>query len=264
MALQRVLFPIDQPVMPEGLQIGRKPAIDRLETELRGFGHQWLIAPRRTGKTSVAKAALERLRQDGFTVIEVDLTMPKIREPEDLAAAIAAAARSSAPALAEVDDDLGDVLAALSATARQSGQRMFMLLDEVHLLDDIDTGIRHVARCCHEDGSPIVFVFAGSEASAVRALRDEGQLAAVGSDFDLPAIAHEDWCHGLRLRFDEAGVEIADDELDRIVRASDGHPRRTMLIAHKTHTSARQQPDSVATPTVVEIAVNEARRDRSW
>jgi hypothetical protein len=113
--------------------------------------------------------------------------------------------------------------------------------------------------------SPIVFVFAGSEESAAAALRETGQpLASIGEEFELSEIAREDWMPGLRMRFDEAGVEIGENELTAILDASDCHPRRTMLVASRVRASAAKEPDGVATPTVVELAIGDAERDRSW
>jgi hypothetical protein len=48
------------------------------------------------------------------------------------------------------------------------------------------------------------------------------------------------------------------------VEASDGHPRRTMLIAAYAHSAAVAQPDHTATATLVELAIKDARGDRAW
>lgn len=267
-ALQSLIFPIDQPVMPEERQIGRGPAIDRLETELRGIVHQWIIGERRIGKTSVARAVLARLSDSGHLALDLDLSRLELDTPEDLAEEIARQASTQDPAFAVEPGDaqgLGQVLVTLAEHARASGQRAFVLLDEVHLLDDVDHAAGHVAHACHEPESPIVFVFAGSERSAVEALRELGRpLAAVGREFKLPEIAPEDWLYGLRARFEEAGVEIARTQLEAIVAASGGHPRRTMLIASNVYASAQSQPDAAASDALVELAIRDAREDRAW
>lgn len=140
-----------------------------------------------------------------------------------------------------------------------------MLLDEAHLLAGLDGAEAKVARWCREPDCPIVFVFAGSEEAAVRALRETGQpLAAIGREFELTEIALDDWLPGLEARFAEADVRIGEAELRAIVAASNGHPRRTMLIASIVHTSAAMQPDHHATATLVELAIGDARRDLSW
>jgi hypothetical protein len=170
--------------------------------------------------------------------------------------------------LAGADDGspgLGSVLEALSLHARATERRSVILIDEVHLLADIQGGERELARWARESDIPIVFVFAGSEQAAVRALRKPGRmLASIGEELSLPDIATEDWLHGLRRRFGEAEVLVADDQLLAIVEVSDGHPRRTMLISARVHSSAAVAPNCEATKTLVELAIREARGDHSW
>jgi hypothetical protein len=170
--------------------------------------------------------------------------------------------------LAGADDGspgLGTVLNALALQASASGRRVVILLDEVHLLEDLPEADKEIARWCRELDSPVVFAFAGSEESAVRALRGAGRpLEVVGEEFHLLPIASSDWLHGLRDRFAEAEVEIEEKELYEILDASDGHPRRTMLIASRVHTAALAHPDRLANDTLVALAIQDARRDRAW
>ncbi len=183
---------------------------------------------------------------------------------QDAGEALAAVAAVLAGA-DEGQPGLDKVLEALSVHARATERHAFVLLDEVHLLARLDGAEQTVARWCHEPDSPIVFAFAGSEEAAVRELREAGRpLAAVGSEFELAPIRPEDWRPALRERFFAGGVSIDNAELDAIVAASGGHPRRTMLVASNVHASALMQIDRVATATVVELAIRDARGDRSW
>jgi len=296
--------------MPEERQIGRLSSIDSLEARLLCVVHQWLIGERRIGKTSVARAVLERLRRRGCLALDVDLSKLGIVEPQDLAAEIAAQsllagggnragsigrvrrlARSqrrsagqlggalkaiglesegstltaAAAILADGEPDLNGSLEALAHHARESGRNAFVLIDEVHMLARIPEADAHIARWCREPDSPIVFLFAGSEAAAVEALREPGRaLAAIGNEFKLPAIGLEDWLGGLASRFAEAGVEIGRRELEAIVAASNGHPRRTMLIASNVRDLAGMQPRVAAIEVIVEIAIQTAQKDRAW
>lgn len=313
MALQPIiLFPIDQPVMPEDRQIGRGPSIDALQTALKSAAHQWMIGERRIGKTSVAKAVLSRLRGEGAVALDVDLSRIRISSSDDLAAEIAGQAQAAGvgdtsregqissfvrrhrrqakdlaallgslgfddegeavaaiagllAGAAEARPGLGAVLEALAIHARISGQRVFVLLDEVHLLARLEGSEEAVAEACRKPEGPIVFVFAGSEESAARELGASGRpLAAVGTEFHLPLIAPEDWLSGLRRRFAEAEVEIDGRELDAIIDASECHPRRTMLIAAKTHSQVLAMPHDSAGPELVELAISAAKKDRAW
>jgi DNA polymerase III delta prime subunit len=75
MAVSRAeVLPVGPPVAPEW-QIGREGDIARLSASLRQGDHTVLAAERRTGKTTVALAALEQLATEGGNVIvAVDLS----------------------------------------------------------------------------------------------------------------------------------------------------------------------------------------------
>ena len=66
------LFPTDSPLAPADL-IGRQDAVAALADQLGAHTHRIVAGPRRTGKTSVCEAALDRLRRDGAYVVAVDL-----------------------------------------------------------------------------------------------------------------------------------------------------------------------------------------------
>ncbi|MGC1852899.1 MAG: AAA family ATPase [Solirubrobacterales bacterium] len=311
MALHPILFPIDQPIMPESRQIGRRGEIGDLEARIITAGHQWLIGPRRTGKTSVAKAVLARLRQRHRVALDVDLSKVVVSESRDLAGEIARQAQAAhvgsnkmpkrlrdiargqsqkakqlsgalkgigfdseadalaaaASVLAEADDGgpgLQPVLEALSLHARATGKSVTVLLDEVHLLADLPGAVEEVAIACREEDCPIVFLFAGSEEAAVRALREEGPLEQIGQEFTLGEIGFSDWLTGLGDRFEEAGVAIEQGDLYRILEASDGHPRRTMLICSYAHSAMRAQGTDTASSEVVGFAIRDAQGDRAW
>jgi hypothetical protein len=131
------------------------------------------------------------------------------RDEGDALAAVAAL-------LAGADDGspgLGSILEAISLHARATERRSVILIDEVHLLAEVAGGESELARWAREPEIPIVFVFAGSEESAVRALREPGRpLAPIGEELSLPDISTEDWLYGLRRRFREA---IRDAQGDR-------------------------------------------------
>lgn len=69
------LFPTNEPVAP-GEMIGRSEDVSRLAASLATGQSLRILAPRRTGKTTVCRAALERLRQEGWYVASVDLMLP--------------------------------------------------------------------------------------------------------------------------------------------------------------------------------------------
>jgi hypothetical protein len=68
----RDLFPTDDPVDTAQL-IGRDDDIDELVRNLHGGSHRRVLGPRRTGKTTICEAAVEKLTQLGFYSVAVDL-----------------------------------------------------------------------------------------------------------------------------------------------------------------------------------------------
>lgn len=215
-ALQSILFPIDQPIMPETRQIGREVCLDKLETKLDAAAHQWLIGERRIGKTSVAKAVLARLRSRGSVALDIDLSRLAVSTSEGLAGEVARQAQAAGvgaerplrkkflgiaakhrPTTTELSGalnglgfeevsqalsavsallagadggapGLAGVLDALALHARATEQRAYLLFDEVHLLGRLEDAEEKTAAQCREQDCPIVFLFAGSEESAVR------------------------------------------------------------------------------------------------
>ena len=69
------LFPTDEPVAPDQM-IGRGEDVSRLVSSLAAGQSLRILAPRRTGKTTVCDAALQRLREEGWYTATVDLMEP--------------------------------------------------------------------------------------------------------------------------------------------------------------------------------------------
>lgn len=68
----RDLFPTDAPIGGDDL-IGRAVEVGSVREDLAAGVHQVLLGPRRTGKTSVCRAALDDLADDGAYVVSLDL-----------------------------------------------------------------------------------------------------------------------------------------------------------------------------------------------
>jgi hypothetical protein len=66
------LFPTDEPVSPDQL-IGRADDVATVAASLQAGANVVIAAPRRTGKTTVCDAAMEKLKAEGFYVAAVDL-----------------------------------------------------------------------------------------------------------------------------------------------------------------------------------------------
>src|SRR5271167_2827741 len=68
----RELFPTDDPVRPE-LLIGRADDVRDLAARLKDGTHMVMAGPRRTGKSTVGLAALERVRSPELYIAQADL-----------------------------------------------------------------------------------------------------------------------------------------------------------------------------------------------
>jgi len=127
----RELFPTDDPVEPD-LLIGRASDVEDLASRLEAGTHVVLAGPRRTGKSTVALAALSRIQTDGLYTAHVDLW-----DYEDLASLTKALAQS-------IVANRGPVAKALDR-ARESGRELRELLPtgaiatlRTHLGEDVE------------------------------------------------------------------------------------------------------------------------------
>ena len=95
----RDLFPTDAPVSADGL-IGRAADVAALREDLAAGVHQVILGPRRTGKTSVCRSALDGLADGGAYVVSLDFF--GLASAAELAAAMVAAAVGNRGPAAEV------------------------------------------------------------------------------------------------------------------------------------------------------------------
>jgi hypothetical protein len=108
------LFPTDVPI-PASQMIGRRDDVREVTLALLGATNLVMAGPRRTGKTSVCEAALNRCRRQGAYAVHIDLF--RIGDAAELAEALALgviANRSAAHRIIRRARELGRT--ALSAT----------------------------------------------------------------------------------------------------------------------------------------------------
>src|SRR5919198_1270590 len=106
------LFPTDRPVDPVHM-IGRMEDVDRVATTLLGGGNVVLAGPRRTGKTTVADAALQACAADGAYVAAVDLF--GLTDATEFAQALTVRLLANRPALRRAFGEAGGVREVLGA-----------------------------------------------------------------------------------------------------------------------------------------------------
>ncbi len=274
------------PPLPAELQVGRGPFVTALVDRLVACEKIKLLATRRTGKTSAARAALDELRAAGLVTAEVDLARtPGVENvgavlAEQLAVGLVAAARANRAVswLAELPDDeqllervtqrlmehdlsAGAVLecAAEGAIPGAGG----VLIDEAHHVAEWNPedqgGLREFLRHDRKLG----VVVASSEASALDGLIGPGQpFEYVGIRLPLPRIRDEDWRGALRPRFEAFDAPITDDALTLLLDESQRHPYCTMLLARESARIGRTLGETG--DAAVAAALEVAERDEAW
>src|SRR5918999_8652 len=136
------LFPTDHPIDPAHM-IGRAEDVDRVAAALLGGGNVVLAGARRTGKTTVADAALQACAADGAYVAAVDLF--GLTDATEFAQALTVALLANRPALRRAFGEAGSVRDVLGALRRAAAVR---------------------ARQDLGDGVEVVFEIGGSVAEA--------------------------------------------------------------------------------------------------
>ncbi|MFL5846262.1 MAG: AAA family ATPase [Solirubrobacteraceae bacterium] len=178
-------------------------------------------------------------------------------------------------ALAGSEDEdtmnLREVLSAIQVASISADRPTIVFVDEVQRLstswgsdeDGRDAQLAIAETMDHAEGR-VVFLLAGSERSAVEELLAEGQpLRREGMMFEVQPISGEDWRHGLADRFSELNAEITSERIDQILRASAGHPQRTMRVcAHVQQIIGSGMFD--VSELVVEQAIERAQGHPSW
>jgi len=209
MPLPPPAFPLGTPASGRDL-VGRDEAVAELALRLSTGQHLLLFGPRRTGKTSVAEAALARLRAGGLLGARVDLTYTPskraladalagaclqvagtgFRALEQLRAALASVRpelrlrRELGPEAAEFvlglarpdtrpdaeDEVLRSALALPERVAATRGRRAILCLDEFQEAGRIDTGIYRLIRAEISAQRHTTYLFMGSQGSLLSGL----------------------------------------------------------------------------------------------
>jgi hypothetical protein len=258
-------FPFNGPVPPE-LLIDRQGELAELARRAADRVSVRLVAPRRFGKTSVAEAHAQRLREAGWRAAHVDLS--RVSDMTDVArrVAVAYAAIDERWLRAHLPGLLGRIGITLNAAgpgvtlnarppspdAAAAESVLLPLLDLPKLLWEADQtptlvvfdefqdllvahrGLDGLLRSriqYHHDAA--AYVFAGSEPSMMREIFDAherpffGQALPVDLGFlPLDAVASE-----LAKRFAAEGLEPGA-ALGELVAFAHGHPQRTMMLAY--------------------------------
>lgn len=223
-----------------------------------------LVAPRRFGKTSLLQRVQRDAEHDGWMTVSVDffgvLTAADIAERIERAYAAQLRGRTASwfegirralrPTLragggpvpagvevtldAQADAPLLDRLALPRRLHERTGKRTLVIFDEFQDVlaarDRLDATIRSEIQ---HHGDAASYVFAGSHVGMMRELFTDRRRAFYGqaTPLELPLLRAEDVATFVAGRFAASGRDVGS-ALGPLLTAANGHPQRTMLLAH--------------------------------
>jgi len=232
------------------------------------------------------------MREAGHRAVRVDFS--RVATIGDVAARVAAAygelptdpgrsVRRWAARL-EVGASLGGI--GLRAAARPSQPAadearaaLLQLLDVPRALHDVDAGLTVVCFDEFQDilvadeaidglmrsviqhhGNAVAYVFAGSQPSLMHALFSEHERPFYGQarPLELPNLPIAEAAHDIEAILAADGFEPGD-AVDRLLALSDGHPQRTILLAHHLYDLLARGADSDPAAGALELALAETR-----
>jgi len=256
-------FRYGEPVPPEELLDRDQEAQALLENAFGGHNSR-LAAPRRYGKTSLLARVVEEARAAGWAAVYIDffgvLTLDDIARRIELAYADELRGRLAnwfssvrrmlrptvqlgggpLPAGVEVTADpqaeppLLERLALPARLYEKHGTRTLVIFDEFQDIlatrDRVDAVIRSEIQ---HHGDAASYIFAGSHVGMMRELFADKRRAFYGqaTPVDLLPLRYDDVGEHLADRFEDTDRSIGA-ALDPLLATTQGHPQRTMLLAH--------------------------------
>ncbi len=256
-------FRFSEPVPTDEL-LDRDEKARILLERARSGNNSRLIAPRRYGKTSLLARLVEDARRAGWAAVYVDffgvLTLDDIARRIERSYAAELQGRSATwfagvrrmlrptlrvgggpiPAGLEVAVDpqaeppLLERLALPAQLYERHGTRTLVVFDEFQdILATKERADAVIRSEIQHHGDAASYVFAGSHLGMMRDLFSDRRRAFFGQagPVDLPPLRPDDISEHVSHRFESTGKRVGP-ALGPLLDASQGHPQRTMLLAH--------------------------------
>ncbi len=257
-----------------------------------------LHAPRRYGKTSLARVVAERLQEEGTPYIYADLwgvrsiadVVGVFGEAYARASGLSRARRSVAELLrnAGFEVNFGGVVSvryegaarggteederrALRELLRVPGRmaqrstsgRLLLVLDEFGELNNVPGEPDAPMRAAFQDSPDVSFVFLGSKRSLMDALFSDRRrpFYNFGRRMELGRLSYDELGDFVERRFGEAGTGITEGGVDLLLDLTKGHPYRAQQIAYHSFERAARDDAGDADEEVVLAARDEALRE---
>jgi uncharacterized protein len=281
-------------VVPEDDLVGRGAAISRIERDLLAGRSVLLAAPRREGKSSVARDVLRRLEEDErYLTASLDFfrlttkrqcaddlvrqllerskkfgsrlkrlknattgRLPSF-EPHFKLAEVELGFRLS-PRDVDEDEAFRNALQLPEKLAEQGDRRVVVLMDEFQDAGkNLGQDVYRVMRSYFQEQPRTKQLFAGSNESLLRALFGKGNAALLryATEVPLAAIGRSDWIDYIVRKFESIEVVCSPVLAGQLVDATGGHPADTMAACAQLTTVLREGATSEVTADVLAVGL---------
>jgi uncharacterized protein len=254
-------FIYEEPLKPPDRLADRVAELALLRERAGETRNSRLEGPRRYGKTSLIKAALDAADKDGFVPIYVnflgvlstadvtDRIERAYREQLDgpLRQWFAGIVSTLRPRLKATPGGVGveigpethapallDRLSLPRRLQERHGRRCAIAFDEFQDVVRVSDALVGTMRSeLEQHGSAAGYIFSGSHPGLMRDLFSDRRHAffAQAKPIPLPRLDSEDLAEYIGARFQDSGRD-AGEALELLLRTADGHPQRAMLLAH--------------------------------
>jgi hypothetical protein len=253
-------FIYEAPLNPPDQLAGRVAELAVLRERAGETRNSRLEGPRRYGKTSLVKAALDAADKDGLVAIYVNflgvLSAADVTDRIERAyreqldgqlkqwfAGIVSTLRPRLKAAPGGGIEIGPetqtpaLLDRLSLPRRlqeRHGRQCAIAFDEFQDVVRVNDALVGTMRSeLEQHGSAAGYIFSGSHPGLMRDLFSDRRHAffAQAKPIPLPRLGSEDLADYIGARFRDSGRD-AGEALELLLRTADGHPQRAMLLAH--------------------------------
>lgn len=286
----------DDQYFPQGDPVGPADVVDRddflgdLVARLADGQRILLAGPRRTGKTSLAKEAIRRLKAEGYYTAYVDLFGVESRSQfaerlvdalfenrsgvQKTLQAMRSLVSSAAGAAGSVDLKFRDFDLAFSLAQRKDDalfdesldlaqqiaeadeRRVVVVLDEFQDFAKLggDAVFKRL-RSHFQQHAYVSYLFLGSQAGAMRELFGKGRQALFrfAMPLDLPPIPAAAWIEYMDRKFRGRGLQPTEMALRHLIDKTGGHPSDTMMVCEETLRAVQQVGASIISVEIVEV-----------
>ena len=249
----------------------REAELKSLKSDIRNGQNVALIAPRRYGKSSLVRRAIQELVADGVLVAEVDLmkTPTKAKLASKLARAVHNELASTmfkakdalrifsslriTPVITfnaedssysfsftayhaeeDIDATIERLLELPAQLAAEQGKTVALYFDEFQEVTGIDPSLPALMRAVFQEQPDVAHIYAGSKREMMKRLfNDENEpFYRSAKVMEIGAIEPNIFKTFVKERFDSTDRGVADSVADALLEITDGHPYATQELAY--------------------------------